>query len=436
MIKPCHFLSLAVFVLCLAAMPFAAVAQDAGDPDLLPQAVEPSVTPNCFTQNGTDMCVFEGPSGNAGTVRIGYGLGYLWYGSPGLNGIVRATATGTTKTYTIPTGGAEPLAIVLGPDKRMWFSEWDAGNIGAITASGKITEYPLGFSPSEALDIKIGADKDLWMATDHNGILRITTDGTVTAFSLPDGNDAQPTSLTLGPDKDIWFLEANGPCLNSNEDYTNIGRVTTSGVIKEYKVGLHGNGFGIAAGPDGRIWFADPGGCDGYVSRIGAINTDGAGLKYYTADLPPFVDTIINGEDGNLYFGTFSSQIGRITTAGAVTVWNLPSTPAFPVLGMTVGPDKNIWFVDNAGDYMGAIYIHPVISSFSPSDGPTGTAVTIKGYGFTGASSVTFGGVAAEFNVKSGFLIDATVPPGAVTGKIEVTNAGGTATSSKTFTVN
>jgi hypothetical protein len=77
----------------------------------------------------------------------------------------------------------------------------------------------------------------------------------------------------------------------------------------------------------------------------------------------------------------------------------------------------------------------PVISSFTPTSGPVGTQVTITGSGLTGASKVTFGGVSATFTVNSGTTITATVPSGAVTGKIKVTTKGGTATSSGTFTV-
>jgi large repetitive protein len=77
----------------------------------------------------------------------------------------------------------------------------------------------------------------------------------------------------------------------------------------------------------------------------------------------------------------------------------------------------------------------PTISSFSPTSGRTGTAVTITGTAFTGATAVRFGGVRASFVVNSATQITATVPVGAVTGKISVTTPGGTGTSSMNFTV-
>jgi uncharacterized repeat protein (TIGR03803 family) len=80
--------------------------------------------------------------------------------------------------------------------------------------------------------------------------------------------------------------------------------------------------------------------------------------------------------------------------------------------------------------------VTPVILSFNPTSGPVGTSVTITGNSFTGATKVTFGGVKATvFSVDSYTQITATVPAGAVTGKIQVTTPGGTATSRTAFTV-
>ena len=80
--------------------------------------------------------------------------------------------------------------------------------------------------------------------------------------------------------------------------------------------------------------------------------------------------------------------------------------------------------------------VTPTISSFSPPSGKVGTIVTITGTGLTQTTGVTFGGVAATtFTVNSDIQVTATVPTGAITGKIVITSTGGTATSSGTFTV-
>ncbi len=84
-----------------------------------------------------------------------------------------------------------------------------------------------------------------------------------------------------------------------------------------------------------------------------------------------------------------------------------------------------------------AMHILPSITSFSPSSGPVGTQVTIVGGGFAGASKVTFGGGrAASFNVLTPNMIQATVPSGAKTSRVNVVTPNGTGISSQTFTVN
>jgi hypothetical protein len=79
------------------------------------------------------------------------------------------------------------------------------------------------------------------------------------------------------------------------------------------------------------------------------------------------------------------------------------------------------------------------ITGFTPSSGPVGTVVTINGIGFTSNSVVKWGGVAASApTVVSSTQLQATVPAGASTGPITVTNSlapKGTATSASTFTV-
>ena len=78
----------------------------------------------------------------------------------------------------------------------------------------------------------------------------------------------------------------------------------------------------------------------------------------------------------------------------------------------------------------------PTISSFSPTSGPVGTTVTVTGTDFTGATGATLNGLAVtNFMVMSATSVMFDVPTGATSGPIAVTTAGGTATSTGTFTV-
>jgi len=76
----------------------------------------------------------------------------------------------------------------------------------------------------------------------------------------------------------------------------------------------------------------------------------------------------------------------------------------------------------------------PIITSFNPSTGNTGTTVIITGANFTGTTAVSFGGTrAASFTVNSDTRITAIAAAGS-TGKITVTTLNGTATSAALFT--
>jgi IPT/TIG domain len=71
----------------------------------------------------------------------------------------------------------------------------------------------------------------------------------------------------------------------------------------------------------------------------------------------------------------------------------------------------------------------PAITSISPSGGPTGggTAVTIQGSGFTGATAVLFGGASATgISVQGDTVIVATSPAGSDSVNIGVTTPAGT----------
>jgi len=80
--------------------------------------------------------------------------------------------------------------------------------------------------------------------------------------------------------------------------------------------------------------------------------------------------------------------------------------------------------------------ITPTITSFSPADGAAGATVVITGVSLTQTTAVKFAtNKTATFTVNSDTQVTAKVPAGAVTGKIQITTPGGTASSATDFTV-
>jgi uncharacterized repeat protein (TIGR03803 family) len=132
-----------------------------------------------------------------------------------------------------------------------------------------------------------------------------------------------------------------------------------------------------------------------------------------------------------------SSSLVTFGTVAATTVTRSGTTflQATVPSGATTG---SVTITTSAGTLTSSrkFRVLPQLQSFTPTSGPVGTGVTITGVSLTQTSKVTFGGVAASsFTVNSDTQVTATVPTGAVTGRIVITTAGGTATSSTSFTV-
>ncbi len=78
---------------------------------------------------------------------------------------------------------------------------------------------------------------------------------------------------------------------------------------------------------------------------------------------------------------------------------------------------------------------NPIITDFTPDNGAEGISVTINGRNFTGTTEVSFNGTTAAFTVTADTVIATSVPVGASTGTISVTNANGTTISDSSFMV-
>jgi len=81
------------------------------------------------------------------------------------------------------------------------------------------------------------------------------------------------------------------------------------------------------------------------------------------------------------------------------------------------------------------VEIVPTVTSFTPASGGVGTAVAIRGTGFTSPCSIKFNTTSATCSVSSATNIKTTVPALAATGTILVTTAGDTTARTSKFTV-
>ena len=181
-----------------------------------------------------------------------------------------------------------------------------------------------------------GPDGNVWFTESPNIVGRITPGGKITEFhaGLTGRMYADTSPITLGPDGNLWFAE-------SGRVAGIIGKITPRGEVTEFRKGITGAINDITAGPDGNLWFTQAGSRSGSVGRVtlrGAVRVFHANIRE--------LGGITAGPDGNLWFvGNEPSEVGRITPAGAITVFILFVGNGFPA-DITTGPDGNLWFTE------------------------------------------------------------------------------------------
>jgi virginiamycin B lyase len=215
----------------------------------------------------------------------------------------------------------------------------------------------------------------------------------ITEFPLSTG----PRGIVTGPDGVLWFTE---PGANK------IGRITTSGVITEFPVGSIGLYYGwITAGPDGALWFTESA-----ANKIGRITTAGVLSEFPVPTANSAPTGIALGPDGNLWFSEVSANnIGRVTTAGVFAEFPIP-TGGSGAWWITPGPDGALWFDEFYTNKIGRITTAGVITEFpvpTSNSGPSGITTGPDGalwfceqYGDK-IGRITTGGVFSEFPIPT-----------------------------------
>jgi hypothetical protein len=184
--------------------------------------------------------------------------------------------------------------------------------------------------------------------------------------------------------------------------------------------------------------------------QISVTNTTGAtgtvkSVSYYAVAAP--TATSFTPTSGNT--GSTVTINGTNFVPGATVKFGTLASPSVTFVSTTqlkaVVPNSavaaKIAVTTPAGTGTSATNFTPTLSitSFSPTTGPVGTVVTINGVGFNGTSSVKFHGTAATTVTHvSATQLQATVPTGATTGQISVTNTTGvtgTVNSATSYTV-
>jgi streptogramin lyase len=285
------------------------------------------------------------------------------------------TTTSYGKTTTEESAGSgtsslEESATITGlaEDTKYHFrivatngSETSYGSDQVFSTKPEFVEYGLP-AGSEPAGIAAGPDGNLWVAqSGSTKVSKVTTGGVVTEYKLKSPFEC-PYGIAAGPEKenDLWFTDV---CDHQ------VGKISTGGSSTAYSLPAGVALRGIVAGPDGNLWFDMR-----EAGKIGKITTSGA-ISEYALPSGSGPEGIAVGPDGNLWFtNSGTSKIGKITTGGTITEYALPSG-SIPI-GIAAGPDGNLWFTDWGTSKIGKITTSGTVTEYPLPDGsqPRGIA--------------------------------------------------------------
>jgi virginiamycin B lyase len=209
---------------------------------------------------------------------------------------------------------------------------------------------------------------------------------------------AVPADITTGPDGALYAPDGS---------LGRLWRVTTKGKVSSFELG--GGPAGVATGPDGALWVTDRDG------RIDRVTTAGEITSYPVPTSDGFPTDIVAGPDGALWFTeSRGDRIGRITTSGQITEYPIPTAGAFAA-DIAAGPDGALWFTESSGNKVGRITTSGQLTEF-----PLETPDSLPGAIVTGRDGALY---FAEGNTN---VISRMNTAGTVTGRYPLPTANAT----------
>ena len=331
------------------------------------------------------------------------------------NGDGTATLSGTPGEYT---AGTYPITITasngVSPDATQDFTltvDPPPNSAPAIT-SGDATIFIAGQSETYSITTSgypISTISDNGAVLPSGVSFMDNGDGTATLSGTPatDSTGTYPITITasngVSPDATQDFSLTVGPPPCTPGNYSSTGAapcnpasagsyVATTGATSESAcaVGTYqpteGQSSCLLANPGSYV--AITGAIVATECALGTFNPDSGATSCTPAPLDTYVDTTGATATTDCPAGTYTVTTGSTSAADCIT-------PA------------------------------PAITKFTPTSGPAGTVVTIKGTNLSGATKVTFNGVKGTITSDTSTKIKVKVPGGATSAKIKLTTPGG-----------
>jgi hypothetical protein len=386
-----------------------------------------------------------------------YVVSHIWTGDgtatpAGQRGeLFRYSYNSATDTYTLDAGfpvevtGGKSETLVLAKDStgQLWVTYVENQQVmlnHSLSGNDRTWGTPFVLPATDAANLTTDDVSSIVAYTQHIGVMWSNQNTTKMYFAVHPGN---------APD-DVWSRVI--PYSLSADDHINLKSLETDSAGNVFAVIKTSNSSArivllvcknnINRCNSENDWTDYPvyDGTYGPTRPILLIDADNRDLYVFTRNKDPNDNNV-----GGIYYKTtdldniaFSDGIGVPFIKSLGTTINDPTSTKQNVntatgLVVLASSKTSKYYYHNYLDLSEAT--NPIITSFTPTSGTEGTAVVITGANFISATAVAFNGTSAAFTVASDSEIQTTVPAGATTGPISVTNADGTGTSVDYFTV-
>src|SRR5207253_721042 len=162
-----------------------------------------------------------------------------------------------------------------------------------------------------------------------------------------------------------------------------IGRLTTSGINDEFPLPAGASvPYAITTGSDGNLWFVD----EDATGTVGKVDPNTGNITIYPGNTFGCGQDINSGSDGNLWINVSlcypkGQDLASIDPAtGAITTFTGTTYPLSGVVGITNGPDGNLWTADFDGGRISTMRAISFTGISSPSNPGPGSVSAVAGF--------------------------------------------------------
>ena len=412
------------------------------------------------------------PQGNMAQGRDGLFYGISSSGNGCCQGVfykIDSTGVLTALASMTDVEGTNCNGLVLATDGNFYGSCYsdptNNGTLIKLTPTGTITVmhtflgttadgcHPLA-PPIQATDGNLYGTTGFCGANGYGTVYKMSPTGTYTqlhSFQGPPNDTAEPLGLVQGTDGNLWGM-GNGWIISDGAVFK-ISAAGAESLVYTFKGGTTDGAnpyTNLIQGSDGNYYgTTEYGGADSYGT---IFKLTPAGVETVLYNFPNQTDgayprlPLTQGLDGLLYGmatdcpggGCGPAGLFDITTKGVyknLYIYPLgPSNSIQPFAPLLLSTNGTLYSTTYQGGVASSGTFYSVSTNYSPfislvnvRNGKEGSQVGILGQGFSAASVVKFGGTAATTAKVAGkAFILATVPAGALTGKVTVTTGSTT----------